>query len=990
MVGTRTSSLEVQIDEAARNWVTNHVESVVGPLNERLEGIAASLAQLMFNKTYGEAVIGAEHEEDALLNQVNITEAQAINMYIAGLLATIEMNVRMFKPISLEDAFSLSSLQKTTLALVKQRYNPVFSTPITTFNTFVNRNVTYPAKNTSTLALPAPISQTITKSNAMFGCRPRKMLKIKGEEEEVFENCLEEESSAMTEYRLSEEIQHLNTISLLRFSYKVIMVGTRTSSLEVQIDEATRNWVTNHVESVVCPLNERHEGIAASLAQLLVQQQYANRGDGNSRFNRLGKIEFPKFHGEDVKGWMFRVKQFFAIDAVGESHKIKLVSIHLYDRALTWHLQFIKTHGEAVTWAEYEEAVLKRFGDANEDAMAELKNLRLPAIIKLNVRMFKPGSLEDAFSLSSLQETLWPCQTATKSNAMFGCRPRKMLSQKEYDAKRLKNQCFYCNQKYIPGHKYEGQIFTIEIRGEEEEVFEDCLEEESSAMTEYINKNWVTNHVESVVGPLHERLEGIAASLAQLLVQQQYANRGDGNSRFSRLGKMEFPKFHREDVKGRMFRVKQFFAIDEFIKTYGEAVTWAEYEEAVLKIFGDANEDPMAELKNLRCKTTMKQYQSDFKALLNQVNITEAQAINMYIVGLPATIKINVRMFKPRSLKDAFSLSSLNVTYPAKNTSTLALPAPISQTITKSNAMFGCRPRKMLSQKKYDEKEQQYANKGDGNSRFSRLGESDKIKFGDANEDPMAELKYLMYKTTMKQYQTDFKALLNQVNITEAQAISMYIDGLPATVEMNVRMFKPRSLEDAFSLSSLQETTLALVKQSTLALPAPISQIVTKSNAMFRSKPRKMLSQKEYDEKRWRRVAASGVDEGGVMMRRLRWIGVVAVWRSEMYRVKEMVSDGVGGVVVKKWKGGDEIGGSWLGNLDEGVLGWRWGEGCGGLRGGEVVGGLRRWPESGQIPDPTIVLGSRTKGSPFEPSLRDSTLVSESSLYVDIQVHKAE
>ncbi|GJX40989.1 hypothetical protein Tco_0255979 [Tanacetum coccineum] len=101
---------------------------------------------------------------------------------------------------------------------------------------------------------------------------------------------------------------------------------------------------------------------------------------------------------------------------------------------------------------------------------------------------------------------------------------------------------------------------------------------------------------------------------------------------------------------------------------------------------------------------------------------------------------------------------------------------------------------------------------------------------------------------------------------------------------------------------------------------------------------------------RWRRVAASGVDEGGVMMRRLRWIGVVAVWRSEMYRVKEMVSDGVGGVVVKKWKGGDEIGGSWLGNLDEGVLGWRWGEGCGGLRGGEVVGGLRRWPESGQIP----------------------------------------
>nr|GEX49252.1 EamA domain, WAT1-related protein [Tanacetum cinerariifolium] len=210
----------------------------------------------------------------------------------------------------------------------------------------------------------------------------------------------------------------------------------------------------------------------------------------------------------------------------------------------------------------------------------------------------------------------------------------------------------------------------------------------------------------------------------------QYANRGDGKSRFNRLGKMEFPKFHEDDVKGWMFRIKQFFSIDA---THSEAVTWAEYEEAMLKRFGDANEDPMTELKNLRYKTTIKQYQSDFKALLNQVNITEAQAISMYIAGLPTTIEMNVRMFKPRSLEDAFSLSSLqettlalvkqmynpiistprtttstfvnrNVSYPTKNTSTLALPAPISQTITKSNPVFGGRPRKMLSQKEYDEK----------------------------------------------------------------------------------------------------------------------------------------------------------------------------------------------------------------------------------------------------------------------------------------------
>ncbi|GKA00791.1 retrotransposon-related protein [Tanacetum coccineum] len=307
-------------------------------------------------------------------------------------------------------------------------------------------------------------------------------------------------------------LSRLPNISLLRSSYKVILVGTRTSSLEVQIDEAIRNWVTNHVESVVGPLNKE--------------------------------------------------LKFFAIDAVGEADKIKLVSIHLYDRSLTWHPQFVKTHGEAVTWAEYEEAVLKIFGDANEDPMGELKNLRyktsmkqyqryfeallnqvniteaqaismyivgLPATIEMNVRMFKTRSLEDAFSLSSLQETtlalvkqrynpilptprpttatntfvnrnatfsvkntgtlalpISASHTITKHNNVFGIRPRKLLSQKKYDEKRSKNQCFYCDQKYMPGHKCEGQMFTIEIRGEEEEIFEDCLEEENNAMTEYV------------------------------------------------------------------------------------------------------------------------------------------------------------------------------------------------------------------------------------------------------------------------------------------------------------------------------------------------------------------------------------------------------------------------------------------------------------------------------------------------------------------------
>ncbi|GJR51161.1 putative mitochondrial protein [Tanacetum coccineum] len=94
-----------------------------------------------------------------------------------------------------------------------------------------------------------------------------------------------------------------------------------------------------------------------------------------------------------------------------------------------------------MAWNVYEEAILKRFGSVNEDPMAELKNLdmfiaALPASIELNVGMFRPKSLADAFSLANLQEA---------------------------------------TLVYVPGHKCEGHVFTLEIRGG---GIEECLEEE--------------------------------------------------------------------------------------------------------------------------------------------------------------------------------------------------------------------------------------------------------------------------------------------------------------------------------------------------------------------------------------------------------------------------------------------------------------------------------------------------------------------------------
>ncbi|GKB27942.1 retrotransposable element Tf2 [Tanacetum coccineum] len=58
------------------------------------------------------------------------------------------------------------------------------------------------------------------------------------------------------------------------------------------------------------------------------------------------------------------------------------------------------------------------------------------------------------------------------------------LTQRELEDKRAKGQCFYCDQKYAPGHKCSGQLHSIEVICEgdfdnyidgDDETYEDCV-----------------------------------------------------------------------------------------------------------------------------------------------------------------------------------------------------------------------------------------------------------------------------------------------------------------------------------------------------------------------------------------------------------------------------------------------------------------------------------------------------------------------------------
>ncbi|XP_074265326.1 uncharacterized protein LOC141587757 [Silene latifolia] len=244
----------------------------------------------------------------------------------------------------------------------------------------------------------------------------------------------------------------------------------------------------------------------------------------NSSFARFSKIEFPRFNGEDVQGWVYRCEQFFEVDSTNEDLKVKLVSIHLEGKALLWHQSLMKTNLQGLwpVWGVYKAAILARFGSQPyDDPISELMNLKhsgtveayqekfdallirtdlsekqaiscflsgLQPDIQSTVRMFKPQTLIDAYTLARLQENTLSCinkrnkplleKPVTKSftsyqpqnspkplsnpNVQFKT-TRQRLTPEFIAERRAKNLCFFCPEKFVAGHKCPAQLHCIEV-----------------------------------------------------------------------------------------------------------------------------------------------------------------------------------------------------------------------------------------------------------------------------------------------------------------------------------------------------------------------------------------------------------------------------------------------------------------------------------------------------------------------------------------------
>ena len=64
---------------------------------------------------------------------------------------------------------------------------------------------------------------------------------------------------------------------------------------------------------------------------------------------------------------------------------------------------------------------------------------------------------------------------------------------------------------------------------------------------------------------------------------------------------------------------------------------------------------------------------------------------------------------------------------------------------------------------------------------------------------------------TVFDYHDEFKFLLGKVDLTTKHVISIFLYGLKNVIESQVRMFKPKTLYQAFALAKLQELPFKLL-----------------------------------------------------------------------------------------------------------------------------------------------------------------------------------
>ncbi|XP_077230633.1 uncharacterized protein LOC143863761 [Tasmannia lanceolata] len=241
-------------------------------------------------------------------------------------------------------------------------------------------------------------------------------------------------------------------------------------------------------------------------------------------------MDVPKFDGSDPIGWSFKVEQFFNYYSVPADQRILISSFHFEGLALSW-FQWAKSNNLINSWKGLLDAIQIRFSPTlYEDYKGQLEKIyqissveeyqyrfeslsnRVTGVseafllsifiyglkpdLKREILVAHPTSLFQAISLARVYEQKyeglmksWKSTWPTSSSDGSGLLPTtnvpslkaiaappirqipvrtRQLSKEEMKSIREKGLCYFCDDKYIPGHDCRKRLYHLNAMAEGE------------------------------------------------------------------------------------------------------------------------------------------------------------------------------------------------------------------------------------------------------------------------------------------------------------------------------------------------------------------------------------------------------------------------------------------------------------------------------------------------------------------------------------------
>ncbi|KAA8524303.1 hypothetical protein F0562_010726 [Nyssa sinensis] len=170
---------------------------------------------------------------------------------------------------------------------------------------------------------------------------------------------------------------------------------------------------------------------------------FENNGGIQARSLRL---EFPRFDGTDLVQWVLKANQFFSYYDIPDNQKIQIAFFHMEGKALSWYT-WLKESNPVTTWDEFTSAL----------------EIRLPPPPPKNNNQYQ--NTNPRFPNNNRKPTI----------------PIQRISPGQMQERRAKGLCYYCDERFQPGHRCnKPKLFLLE--GMKIEEIEDEEIDESMAV----------------------------------------------------------------------------------------------------------------------------------------------------------------------------------------------------------------------------------------------------------------------------------------------------------------------------------------------------------------------------------------------------------------------------------------------------------------------------------------------------------------------------